>query len=118
MVAVPLDHGSGLKRRQGKGSQVWRLAVSAVDTIEPLAVSITEACQRLGVGETTLRALLDDGRLPFSRIPGANPKGRGRVLIRVSDLDKLLTATAVAVTPRARARRPEGHVMRGGPHDD
>ena len=92
--------------------------MSAVDTIEPLAVSITEACQRLGVGETTLRALLDDGRLPFSRIPGANPKGRGRVLIRVSDLDKLLTATAVAVTPRARARRPEAHVMRGGPHDD
>jgi len=73
---------------------------------EPLAVSIIEACQRLGVGETTLRALLDNGRLPFSRIPGANPEGRGRVLIKVADLNALLDATRVHVAPHVtRPRR-------------
>lgn len=70
---------------------------------EPLAVSIAEACQRIGVGETTLRALLDNGRLPFSRVPGANPDSRGRILIRVRDLDKLLTATAVKPTRKRKA---------------
>ena len=68
------------------------------DLIQPLAVSIEQACQCLGVGETTLRALLDNGRLPFSRVPGTNPDSRGRILIRVRDLDKLLTATVVKPT--------------------
>src|SRR5260370_1378867 len=67
------------------------------DLIQPLAVSIPEACRRLGVGETTLRILLETGRLPFSRIPGANPGGRGRVLIKVADLNALLDATRVDV---------------------
>lgn len=71
-------------------------------TPEPLAVSIQEACQRLSVGETTLRTLLDTGRLPFSRIPGANPAGRGRVLIKVADLAALLDQTRVKVDPTAR----------------
>ncbi len=75
-----------------------------------LSVSISEACQRVGVGQTTMRALLDSGRLPFSRI--GLPGKRGRVVIRVSDLDKLLTDTRVAPplpaprrAKRARARR-------------
>jgi excisionase family DNA binding protein len=59
---------------------------------EPLAVSISEACQRLGVGETTLRAMLDAGRLPFSRL-GALPGKRGRVVIKMADLTALLDAT-------------------------
>jgi excisionase family DNA binding protein len=73
------------------------------DLIQPLAVSIEQACQCLGIGETLLRQMMDDGRLPFSRIPGANPEGRGRILIRVRDLDKLLTATAAK--PPARKTR-------------
>jgi excisionase family DNA binding protein len=77
------------------------------DLIQPLAVSIEQACQCLGVGETTLRALLDNGRLPFSRVPGANPEGRGRVLIKVSDLNALLDATRVDVKC-ARPRRKAG----------
>jgi excisionase family DNA binding protein len=64
------------------------------DPIQPLAVSIEQACQCLGIGETLLRQMLDDGRLPFSRVPGTNPGSRGRILIRVRDLDNLLTATA------------------------
>jgi excisionase family DNA binding protein len=77
------------------------------ELIQPLAVSIEQACQCLGVGETTLRALLDNGRLPFSRVPGANPEGRGRVLIKVSDLNALLDATRVDVKS-ARPRRKAG----------
>ena len=82
----------------------------AVEPIEPLAVSISEACQRIGVGETTLRALLENGRLRFSRIPGANPDGRGRVLIKVADLAALLDATQVDVLPAKtpRQRRARG----------
>jgi excisionase family DNA binding protein len=65
------------------------------DLIQPLAVSIEQACQCLGVGETLLRQMMADGRLPFSRVPGTNAARRGRILIRVADLDKLLTATRV-----------------------
>ena len=76
---------------------------------------------------STVRFLHVDADLPAGTAPDdvetrslASPepiqRAGARVLIRVSDLDKVLTATAVAVTPRAR--RPEGHVMRGGPHDD
>lgn len=74
------------------------------EPIEPLSVSICEACQRLGVGETTLRALLDDGRLPFSRIPGANPHSRGRILIKVADLAGLLDKTRVTIDPTDRSK--------------
>jgi excisionase family DNA binding protein len=81
--------------------------MSAIEPLEPLAVSISEACQRIGIGETTMRALLDNGRLPFSRIPGANPKGRGRVLIKVADLNALLDKTRVDVKS-ARPRRKAG----------
>jgi excisionase family DNA binding protein len=65
------------------------------DLIHPLAVSIEQACQCLGVGETLLRQMMADGRLPFSRVSSANAATRGRVLIRVADLDKLLIATRV-----------------------
>lgn len=80
---------------------------------EPLAVSISEACQRLGVGETTLRALLDNGRLPFSRVPGANPDSRGRVLIKVADLAALLDATRVDVADKHARRKPGAGKARG-----
>jgi excisionase family DNA binding protein len=79
---------------------------------EPLAVSISEACQRLGVGETTLRAMLDAGRLPFSRL-GALPEKRGRVVIKVADLTALLDATRGepgSLPPpasRRKARKPK-----------
>src|SRR5258708_20362699 len=69
------------------------------DLIQPLAVSIEQTCQCLGVGETTLRALLDNGRLPFSRVPGANPECRGRVLINVSDLHAFLGSTRLDLQP-------------------
>jgi excisionase family DNA binding protein len=66
--------------------------MSAIDTIELLAVSIPEACQRLGVGETTLRAMFDAGRLPFSWL-GALSGKRGRIVIKVADLVPVLDAT-------------------------
>jgi Helix-turn-helix domain len=72
---------------------------------QPLAVSIPEACRKLDLGETTLRILMDSGRLPFSRIPGANPQGRGRILIKVADLNALLDQTRVKVVPLPTARR-------------
>jgi excisionase family DNA binding protein len=88
------------------GLTLGDFAMSAIQPLEPLAVSISEACQRIGIGETTLRALLDNGRLPFSRVPGGNPEGRGRILIRVRDLDKLLTDTAeAAIKPPGKAGR-------------
>ncbi|HTA98881.1 MAG TPA: hypothetical protein VK804_00255 [Bradyrhizobium sp.] len=63
-----------------------------------LAVNIPEACRRISVGETLLREMMADGRVPFSRLPGAKPESRGRIVIRVTDLDKLLIATRVDVT--------------------
>jgi hypothetical protein len=45
--------------------------------------------------------------LPFSRLPGAKRDSRGRIVIRVTDLDKLLIATRVDVAGKdARPARP------------
>lgn len=64
------------------------------DTALPrLAVPIPDACRMLSIGETLLREQMADGRLPFSRI-GKKGK-RGRILIKVVDLEKLLAKTAV-----------------------
>jgi hypothetical protein len=76
--------------------------IQTITTETIRSVSIAQALELVPFGETTLRALMDDGRLPFSRI-SALPGKRGRVAIRVSDIDKLLTATAVK--PRAKSGR-------------
>jgi hypothetical protein len=52
----PLDHGSGLKRRQGKGSHVWRLAVSAA--LETIFISPEKAAELSGVSVRTVYRLL------------------------------------------------------------
>jgi excisionase family DNA binding protein len=71
---------------------------------EPVSISIAECCHRLGVGEGTLRALLDSGQLPYSRIPG--PYGRrGRVVVRVSDLDALLDDFRAKPKPKRTTKR-------------
>jgi hypothetical protein len=72
-----------------------------------LAVNIPEACRRISVGETLLREMMADGRLPFSRLPGSRPDSRGRIVIRVTDLDKLLIATRVDVRDNGAAFRVE-----------
>jgi hypothetical protein len=76
-----------------------------------LAVNIPEACRRISVGETLLREMMADGRIPFSRLPGAKPHSRGRIVIRVTDLDKLLIATRVDVS-RTPAFRDTAHEPR------
>jgi hypothetical protein len=43
----------------------------------------------IGVGETLLGELMSDGSLRFSRV-GRKGSKRARVLIKVTDLDKLL----------------------------
>ena len=62
-------------------------------TLPKIAVGIAEACTMISVGETLLREMMDDGSLPFSRV--ARKGKRGRIVIRVSDLDKFLTNAAV-----------------------
>jgi excisionase family DNA binding protein len=54
-------------------------------------VTVTECCRRLGCDQPILRALLMSGRIPYVR-------KRGRLLIKVSDLDRYITAV--------RAERP------------
>lgn len=64
------------------------------DTALPkLSVTIPEACRMLGIGKTLLREQMADGRLPFSRI--GQKRKRGRILIKVADLEKLLSKTTV-----------------------
>ena len=58
-----------------------------------LAVTIAEAARRLSVSPTTIRAMLTDKRLPCTRIVGRSGT-RGRLVIRVADLDALLTGAA------------------------
>jgi excisionase family DNA binding protein len=71
---------------------------------DALAISIPEAAGRLGIGETTLRAMIDGGILPAVRI--GLPGKRGRVVVRVSDLDKLLAAPAGPKAPAGKTVTP------------
>ena len=63
--------------------------------MEPLAVTIAEAAKRLSVSTTTIRAMIADKRLPCTRIVGRSGT-RGRIVIRVTDLEALLTGDEVA----------------------
>jgi excisionase family DNA binding protein len=63
--------------------------------MEPLAVTIAEAAKRLSVSTTTIRAMIADKRLPCTRIVGRSGT-RGRIVIRVTDLEALLTSDEVA----------------------
>lgn len=63
---------------------------------EPLAISVADAALRLGVSYSTVRAMIADGRLPVLRLVGR--KGtRGRVLVRVADLNALLDKAAATL---------------------
>ena len=55
--------------------------MSAIQNFDPAG-----AAKWLGVSKTTVRLMLKDGRLPFSRV------GR-RIVIQLKDLQELLTST-------------------------
>lgn len=55
------------------------------------------AAKWLGVSKSTVRLMLKDGRLPYSRV------GR-RVVIQLADLEALLASTRVAVDAAALSR--------------
>jgi excisionase family DNA binding protein len=59
------------------------------DQIEPIAVSIAGAAKRLGVGVSTIRCMIQDGRLPHTRIVGRIGE-RGTIRIKLADVDALL----------------------------
>jgi excisionase family DNA binding protein len=61
---------------------------------EELSVPIPEACRLLGVGPTTLRAMIADRRLIASRLTG-RPGSRGKIVVHVSALKALLKDTRV-----------------------
>jgi excisionase family DNA binding protein len=61
---------------------------------EPLVVSIAEAAQLLSVSPATISHMIADKRLRASRLIG-RAGTRGRVVVHVADLVKLLDDTAV-----------------------
>jgi excisionase family DNA binding protein len=69
-------------------------AQMSTETAEPLAVSIAEAARRLGVSSVTISRMIDGKQLKASRLVG-RAGSRGRVVIQVSGLIKLLEANEV-----------------------
>jgi excisionase family DNA binding protein len=61
------------------------------DQLGRLAYSVAEAAQVLGVGKTTLYALMERGDLPFSKIGS-------RRLIRSVALEELIKISAIETT--------------------
>lgn len=61
---------------------------------EPIAISIAEAAQRLGVSPATISHMIADNRLRASRLVG-RAGTRGRVVVHASSLTELLDETAV-----------------------
>lgn len=60
--------------------------VAAAQAVEPVYVSLQEAAARLSVSVDTLRDAVSRGQLPAFRVGN----GRGRLRVRVVDLDALL----------------------------
>jgi excisionase family DNA binding protein len=62
---------------------------------QPLAVTIADAAKRLSVSPSTIRAMIADNRLRAVHVVGRSGT-RGRVVIRVADLEALLSHEAAA----------------------
>ncbi len=62
---------------------------------QPLAVTIADAAKRLSVSPSTIRAMIADKRLRAVHIVGRSGT-RGRVVIRVADLEALLSHETAA----------------------
>jgi excisionase family DNA binding protein len=62
------------------------------DQIEAIAVSIAGAARRLDVGVSTIRGMIQDGRLPHTRIVGRIGE-RGTMRIKLADVDALLDSS-------------------------
>jgi excisionase family DNA binding protein len=62
--------------------------------IEELSISVDEAAKRLGVSPATIGHMIEDRRLTASRLVGRAGK-RGRVVVHVASLGKLLKETLV-----------------------
>jgi hypothetical protein len=67
--------------------------------LEPLAVTVSRACELSGFGPTSIWAFLRDGRLEAVRVPGVK-----RTLVGYRSLVKLLTPSTEA--PRRKRGRP------------
>ncbi len=69
--------------------------------LEPLAVTVSRACELSGFGPTSIWAFLRDGRLEAVRVPGVR-----RTLISFRSLAKLLVPPTALEPPPRRSGRP------------
>jgi excisionase family DNA binding protein len=66
-----------------------RPAMSNTDNITArICLNVAEAAVALGCSTKTIRRMLADKRLPYSRLKTS--RGKGRVVIKVADLENLL----------------------------
>lgn len=66
---------------------------------QPLAVTVSRACELSGFGPTSIWAFLRDGRLEAVRVPGVR-----RTLVTFRSLAKLLTPPTGPLRVRKRGR--------------
>ena len=57
-----------------------------------ICLNVDEAAFALGCSTKTIRRMLADKRLPYSRLKTS--RGKGRVVVKVADLEKLLEPEA------------------------
>jgi excisionase family DNA binding protein len=73
---------------------VERPAMSDTDNIiARICLNVPEAAVALGCSTKTIRRMLADKRPPYSRL--RTSRGKGRVVIKVADLEKLLEPEAL-----------------------
>jgi excisionase family DNA binding protein len=70
-----------------KGTPV---AMTGVSMLAPRLLDLEGAAHYLAVSVWTIRDLLDAGRLPRVRLPGAGARDLRRVLLDREDLDRLV----------------------------
>ena len=66
----------------------------------PLAYTIAETCERLGIGRTTAYRLMSSGRLPARKIAG-------RTLVLANDLERFLAELPSAYPAASIAKTGE-----------
>jgi hypothetical protein len=78
--------------------------------LEPLAVTVSRACELSGFGPTSIWAFLRDGRLEAVRVPGVK-----RTLVGYRSLVKLLTPSTEARRRSGRPRKAEQRAQHTAP---
>ncbi|OPY64126.1 MAG: Helix-turn-helix domain protein [Pelotomaculum sp. PtaU1.Bin065] len=74
------------------------------DILPRLAYSVEETAALLGVSTRTVYRMVENGSLPYKRLDGSGNKGRGKIIIPASALNKWLSVSDISRQEAMKAK--------------